>query len=47
MSTHNIGFYKEISKMKRGNKQCLLDTPQGNSHRNVFASFDEIPSVTL
>ena len=21
--------------------------PQGNSHRNVFASFDEIPLITL
>ena len=41
-------YYLFNSNEKRGNKQCLLDTPpQGNSHRNVFASFDEIPSITL
>ena len=26
MSTHDIGFYEKISKMKKDNKQCLLDT---------------------
>ena len=28
MSTHNLVFYTEISKMKKGNKQCLFDTPR-------------------
>ena len=28
MSTHNIGFDEEVSKMKKGNKQCLFDTPR-------------------
>ena len=34
MSTHNIGFYEEISKMKKDNKQCLLDTPRRVSVNN-------------
>ena len=28
MSTHNIGFYEDLTKMKKGNKQFLFDTPR-------------------